>query len=430
MSTSIYTLADLVAVADDLTEDYVLENDIDASASASHDGGDGWIPLGAWGVSSFTGTFDGQGHTISGITISRAAGYQGLFGVVTNSGVGPNTVIQNLILTDVDVSGSAFIGGLIGYATHQNTEVTNCKVYGAVKGTSLCVGLLCGVCSQGVTFTDCFSQGTAQGTSGDDKIGGLIGNCNIGITVTGCGSICDVSLGSSSVGGLIGNLNQSELSYSYAKGTVSGEYYVGGLVGYCLDSDISYCAAYGNVSSASSGNIGGLVGTATTTTSGVNILYCYAKGSVSAAGTWSGGLIGLGEAVNSTLVVGQCYASGAVTGVNKTGGLIGDVTGVNLSVDGCFAANFVSGATGVGGLIAEIDGGAVTDSYFVEADEDNGIGTLETGGVAALRSYEHPVYTDAVQIWNFKTVWKIAGLPTLRELFGDWGDGAFLGISA
>lgn len=103
--TQINDAAGLDNIRNDLTGDYCLTADIDL---AGYSDGDGWEPIGTNG-SRFTGTFDGAGFTISNLTInSPSADFIGLFGYAEGA------TIQNVVLTDVDVTGQDFVGGLMG----------------------------------------------------------------------------------------------------------------------------------------------------------------------------------------------------------------------------------------------------------------------------------------------------------------------------
>ncbi|HPN40669.1 MAG TPA: GLUG motif-containing protein, partial [Candidatus Cloacimonadota bacterium] len=179
--------------------------------------GSGWVP-----ISPFCGKYNGNGYTISGLTINRpSADYQGLFGVASNA------VISNLGLTNVNVYTQGYAGSLVGY-----------QEYG--------------------TINNCYSIGGVRG--GGSYIGGLIGRMSHGIINTShsTGRVA----GSYNVGGVVGLLSYGSLSNSFSMARVEGGVNVGGLAGYNISGSISSCYSTGCVSSigANISYIGGLLG--------------------------------------------------------------------------------------------------------------------------------------------------------------------------
>ena len=174
----------------------------------------------------FTGVVDGNGHTISHLTIN-GVGHLGLFGWL---GVGAE--IKNLGVVDVNVTGSGDrVGGLVGT---NYSSVTHCYSTGAVSATGGEVGGLVGAnCYAAVT--DCYSAGTV---TGGGSVGGLVGN-NMGGTISCCYSTGDVS-GNSGVGGLVGSI-WGDVIDCYSTARVSGKSGVGGLVGYVNDGGAEGC---------------------------------------------------------------------------------------------------------------------------------------------------------------------------------------------
>jgi hypothetical protein len=162
----------------------------------------------------FTGVFDGNGHTISHLTI-KGKDYLGLLG-----GLGSHGAIRNLGVVDVNVTGSGSVGGLVG---DNDGTVTQCYSTGAVSGTGYSVGGLVG--DNYGTVTQCYSTGAVDGWW---SVGGLVGD-NYG-TVTQCYSTGAVRGTGDRVGGLVG-YNGRTLTQCYSTGAVSGWSQVGGLVG-------------------------------------------------------------------------------------------------------------------------------------------------------------------------------------------------------
>ena len=206
-----------------------------------------WTPIARYSSDDgFFGNYEGGNYTISNLTINRPnSDDQGLFGYVGNGGV-----VKNLRLTDINVTGQNYVGGLVGTLSNESsgTMVANCSVTGNVTGVS-CVGGVVGQ-SHG-KVTNSYSMGTVSGSvSGGQQIGGLVGS-NVG-TVTNCYSTSTVT--GELVGGLVGsNSNVSIVSNSYTTGNVSGTNTSplgscgGGVVGQNIGT-LSYCYATGDVS--------------------------------------------------------------------------------------------------------------------------------------------------------------------------------------
>lgn len=238
----IANLTQLQAIGGNLAGSYLLGNAIDASATATWNGGAGFTPIGNT-LTEFSGTFNGMGFTIDGLTINRASGSnQGLFG--KSSGT-----ITNIRLTNASVVGNSNVGALVGY-NHGGT-VANAFASGNVSG-NLYVGVLAGVNSG--TVTNAYTTGTASGTS---SVGGLVGyNYQGGASIAGAYSAANVS-GSHHLGGLAGR-NEGSIANAYATGNVSGSNYdIGGLVG---NNAGSIARTYATGAVTGNSNVGGLVG--------------------------------------------------------------------------------------------------------------------------------------------------------------------------
>jgi hypothetical protein len=249
---------------------------------------------------SFTGTFDGNNHTVSNFTFtSPTTEHVGLFGYVGSSGQ-----VKNLGLTNVNVTGWNDTGGLVGY---NNGTITNCCATGSVTG-----------------------QGDIGG------LGGLVGTSNGG-TITNCYATGSVTGSNDITGGLVG-YNNGTIANSYATGNVAGSDETGGLVGGNYGGTITNCYATGNVT-GSGWYTGGLVG--------YNygfITNCYATGNVTGSGWYTGGLVGY----NDDYTITNSYAAGDVTGQEYTGGLVGYNDGG--TINDCYATGRVTGSDYAGGF--------------------------------------------------------------------------------
>lgn len=205
----IYDIDDLQAIGNDpdypLDGDYVLMNDIDASATATWNGGAGFAP-----IESFTGTLDGQGYVIDGLVINRPATRE--LGLIKyNYGA-----ITNLGLENISITGLFLLGG-IASANYDPGCIESCYVAGSIAGTQSLGGIVATNYAP-CTITDCYSVVDVTGSG--DIVGGLVGS-NSG-NVIRCYSAGAV-VGSYEVGGLIGKNNLGTITASYYDTTTSGQ---------------------------------------------------------------------------------------------------------------------------------------------------------------------------------------------------------------
>ena len=330
-----------------LDNHYILMNDIDLADYLSEDGdgwsdGAGWQPIGTSGT-PFTGTFDGNGHSVENLFINRpGTDYIGLFGYT-----GSGAEIRNVDLVAVDVTGAGCVGGLVGY--NSGGEITACLVAGEVVGHFGNIGGLVGYNNSG-TITDCSAGGSVEGP---DNIGGLVGYNIGGSAITGSWATGNVtsSGGSSDAGGLVGyNGSSTVINGSWATGNVtsSGDRNkTGGLVGVCdLSSKIDESWATGNVTSSGDLNdIGGLVGNISSNSAKQMIISgCHATGNVMNFGNGNdtGGLVGYSSFFS---VISGSYASGEVLGTGDSSN-VGGLVGLN---DGVITESQAGGSVTCGG---------------------------------------------------------------------------------
>ncbi len=335
-STTIRNAHQLQLMAMDLGASYRLAANIDlgaalddpasmwktaASGSAQH----GFVPVGDM-ASRFTGSFDGQGHVVSGLVIDRpTTDYVGLFGFAQNA------TIADVDLEGVSVLGRNTVGGLVGYLWG-GSSITRSTVAGHVQGTERVGGLA------GQQGGGSIAQSTATGrVTGYSEIGGLVGyQWNSG-SITQSTAEAQVA-GSYQVGGLVGFQWSSSIAHSHATGPVSGIDNVGGLAGYQDSGSIAQSWASGAVTGTQ--NVGGLVGYQD---SG-SIALSWASGAITGAHN-VGGLVGYQWGGS----IAQSWATGAVTGTGQVaGGLVGQTGG---SIDRSWASGAVTGAYSVGGLV-------------------------------------------------------------------------------
>ncbi|MDZ7720451.1 MAG: hypothetical protein U5K72_16670 [Balneolaceae bacterium] len=227
---------------------YILVDDVDASETST---GEGFNPLGD-NTTPFTGSLNGDGFTISNLTIDRPAEqYVGLFGVI-----GDGATIQNVYLESADVTGGMEVGILAG---SNSGDIIDSYTTGSVGGTDDVGGL---IGRNNGLIQQSFSSATT--TASNNNVGGLVGNNSD--TILSAYTLGDVT-GNENVGGLVGvNAVTGEVSETYAAGEVSGFTSVGGLIGVnsgIVDTSYWDTVATGQASGAGSGDTTGMTGLTT-----------------------------------------------------------------------------------------------------------------------------------------------------------------------
>ena len=199
-----------------------------------------WTPIGS-GSQPFSGTLDGDGHSVSGIYINSTEIYQGLVGYLGSGGT-----LQNLGVKASYIKGGYSVGGVCG---RNDGTVTNCYNTGNVTGNST-VGGVCGENYFG-TVTNCYNTGSVTGSN---DVGGVCGYNNR--TVTNCYNTGSVE-GTERVGGVCGYNYGATVTNCYNTGSVTGSNDVGGLCGR-NDGTVNNCYNTGSVTG--SNDVGGLCG--------------------------------------------------------------------------------------------------------------------------------------------------------------------------
>ena len=209
------------------------KTDINITLTADIDlTGKDWTPIGTDYDNSYKGTFDGGGHTITGLTFTTNDEYAGLFGWLNRAGTVKNVVMEGVQITCNHRLGYA--GGVAGYS--QGT-IENCSVSGSVSGT-VYVGGVVGV-QIGGSITGCSSSATVKGTL---NVGGVAGQTNSSATLTACYATGNVIIEMApkkniAGGGLVGMNAGSSLLACYATGNVTstgsstGYVHIGGFLG-------------------------------------------------------------------------------------------------------------------------------------------------------------------------------------------------------
>ena len=208
-----------------------LDKDIDLTGTT-------WKPIGTTYNNSYTGTFDGGGNTITGLTVTGSNEFAGLFGYIGSGGT-----VKNVVLKDVQIASDnqySYVGGVAGYS---NGNIENCSVSGSVSGRNTAGGVVGQQYSGSITM--CGSSATVKGTG---EVGGVAGKTDNSATLTacyatGCYATGNVTFERASTintfaGGVVGfNGTGSILTACYATGNVTGtgdgtgSCYVGGITG-------------------------------------------------------------------------------------------------------------------------------------------------------------------------------------------------------
>ena len=197
--------------------------------------GKDWTPIGTDYDNAYTGTFDGGGHTITGLTITTNDQYAGLFGYLGN--FGKFGTVKNVVMDGIQITCNHRLGYAGGVAGYSRGTIENCSVSGSVSST-VSVGGVVGAQRDG-SITGCSSSATVKGTI---NVGGVAGQTIFGATLTACYA----------TGNVIIEIDRTQ--------NISG----GGLVGFNDGISLLSCYATGNVTSTGSGtgnvHIGGFLG--------------------------------------------------------------------------------------------------------------------------------------------------------------------------
>ncbi|WP_026903271.1 GLUG motif-containing protein [Pedobacter glucosidilyticus] len=408
-----------------LSANYILINSLDENsadyatyASSTANTNTGWLPIGD-ATTKFTGNFNGNNRTISGININRPnTDYQGLFGFANGSS------ISNLGLLAVSITGRGLVGGLAGrlgdgistaIGTVNDVYVTG-TVTGNAASTSSTGGLI-GISSNN-NIDGCYSTANVTGVN---RIGGLIGETSV-LTVGTAGFIRNsyttgTVIGSGErIGGLVGFANiNTNISNCYANGAISGQFSVGGLLGQAISVTLSDCSASGATTASGSvadgsgaASCGGLIGDVSGTST---ITKSKATGNVTGSGRNCGGLIGnlLGSPT-----ISLCFATGSATLTATTQGSLGGFVGainpdVIGSIQNCYAKGNVTAPSnngtniGVAGFVGRIRGSVLNSNFsFINCYST---GSVAGGAVTANRggfsTYNFAVITNC--FWDTQT---------------------------
>ena len=361
-----------------------------------YNGGAGFIPIGN-GTTEFTGTYDGDGKSISNLYIlqSSGSGSIGLFGRTNNA------TLTDISLVDADIEASDYdtdyIGGIAAYIKG-TTSISGCTASGDFYGGQY-VGALVGYAVSTSSITNCTTSGTVTLNPGSTNVGycgGLVGQSYASITNSSSSATLVGNKGYT-IGGLVG-LCASTIEACFATGEVSGRYNIGGLVGSLYSGgSINRCYATGNIVSNAESNgyfLGGLVGKVYCSSGTASISNSYSLGDVTRSYhtyVGFGGFCGKSEQSGSgTITIENCYSIGSVY-----------YTGASDPTDKGFCG---------------VQAGTTTFSYnFFDSEASN----QTTGTGAAAKDTDEMTTQSTFTNWNFDDVWQISsgvndGYPTLQ----------------
>ena len=239
------------AARNDLSINCTLTKDIDLT-------GIDWTPIGNYD-NSYTGIFDGGGHTITGLTVTGSDRYAGLFGCIGSGGK-----VKDVTLEEVKIESNNDMSAVGGVAGRSYGTLENCSVSGSVSGSGIAGGVV-GYQSGGF-LTGCSSSATVNAGG---VAGGVAGLTDSGATLTACYATGDVTLesinsGGNFVGGVVGSNTSCTLKACYAWGSVtgsgSGTIYVGGVTGTNDEGTLTACYHANGTVSGPAGTTGGVAG--------------------------------------------------------------------------------------------------------------------------------------------------------------------------
>jgi hypothetical protein len=220
----ISTDAELNAIRNNLSGSYILVNDIILSGN--------WTPIGT-STNPFTGVFDGNGYTISGLTINSTSGRVGMFGQVGLGGI-----VKNLGLINVNITGGGTVGHTGGIVGNNSGTVQNCYTTGSVSGSGTSVSGIGGIVGVNLGIVqNCYSMSTVTGID-SVPVGGIVGSNNETGIVRNCYSTSDFIGNSRYAGGIVGYNFRGTVENCYSTGDINSSFTAGGIVGYDLGTTI------------------------------------------------------------------------------------------------------------------------------------------------------------------------------------------------
>ena len=379
----LYNLANLIN--DPVTNATYSSLYYELTSDISFDGVEQWTPIGKNGTSLyFSGHFDGNGHTITNLTITSyisGFNYYGLFGYVKGS-EGNLAEINRIGLIDTNINITSTISICFGTVAGnvEFTTISNCYntgdiiITGTASSSVVSIGGIVGITTNSIT-NNCYNTGnlsvTVTSSSSTANVGGIVGNSNF--EITNCHNTGIISATSTN-------------AYSTAN--------AGGIAGY-TGYDIVNCYNTGNISATSTNsyvstlnpNAGGIAGTSTN----CEIYNCYNTGIINATGSanytaCSGGISG----VSTNCSIFNCYNNGniitnkASMTENCAGGIVGKSSYLNIY--NCYNTGNIDSPRNSGGIAGDIDNSTITNCYNTGDISLAVIYSYKTGGITGRTS--------------------------------------------
>lgn len=381
----------LISTAEDLAtfRDAVNGGQTDACAKLTANidlsGTGEWTPI-ATNDAPYSGTFDGAGFTIDGLTINQPNNdYLGFFATI-----GTNGVVKNVIIgSNSSISGNMTVGGITG--NNQGT-ISGCTNYASVNATTEECGGIAGVNNGTIELCDSLlSEGSNAKITGAENIGGIVGSnhglirsCNNSIPIEGVGSYLAFP-----IGGIAGvnSDNSATIVECTNNADVASGIYSGGIVGTVNIQDgsqliIRNCINNGSVSDGI--RTGGIVGSVNHCDGNLIIENCTNNGSISAGRQMNNAAAGIIAATatenDGSVLIKNCINNGSVTEITTAGGII--CYGLdNTLIEQCMNNGTINSATYAGG-IAAFNVCTINDCYSIgeivtlSEEENAALGTL------------------------------------------------------
>lgn len=456
-----------------MMEDVVFTEADFQAGGAYYGDGQGWQPIGD-SIEPFTGTFDGNGHTVIGLKIN-AETLGGLFGHVENGQIIKLGMLETEILAECQI-GTVYTGAIAGFAS--GSVISNCFNSGTIRATALLAyaGGIVGEVYHSV-ISDCYNTGEvlayssgtgysayAGGIAGDvadctisncdnmstitvltgefsncDALaGGIAGDVRSSSTLNGCSNAGTISASASAAdadayaGGIVGNEDESSTIHSCRNtGAItasadSTRAYAGGIVGFMwVRSAVSDCNNAGAITAEGcAGGISGYI------TDGGMISKCYNTGMVG-SDMVAGGIAGI---IYSGSSVRNSYNIGTISADCNAGGIVGEALDGKI-ISGCYNAGAITAEDYAGGIAGECSMGGIESCYNTGAviaanadgisgktgndctirncyylNTDKAANNSRTGGAVAC-TLEEMTRQETFQGLDFETVWTMEGSP-------------------
>ncbi len=369
----IYNLHDLNRVREKLNGNYILMNNIDATPTREWNNGLGWEPIGNCGLNescistnggnmqfAFNGTLNGNNFAIQKLYINRPdENFIGLIGVTSNA------KIDKLKLTDNNIFGKHYTGGIIGY--NANSTITNSQTTGNTTGKTYTGGIIGFDYDSNITNSQ-----TTGNTTGTEAVGGITGYSFVS-TITNSYTTGNTT-GETYTGGITGIAYASMTTDSYTTGNTTGTENVGGITGRNDNSTITNSFTIGKTNGET--YVGGITGY----NNNASITNSHTAGDTNGL-NYVGGIIGYNLRITNPHLptyyptIKNLYTTGNTTGENYIGGITG--ANFNSLITNAYTTGITNGKLWIGGITGYNSDSNITNSYA----SGNITGDYEKGGI-------------------------------------------------